>query len=207
METVPMLDPSHSSGRGDACARWMTVLRPDLRRYLRRYHSYINVANQEDVLQDAFLVFMGNPQVPGTGYRGDLTSRTGVLSYLRQVLNFKAREHLQRETGTKDPSQVVQVLSLDSPEVINELENKGIDPETEESLEAARIYAYLIEPLPETLRILVDRYYIKGESIDELMADFKYPNRMTLFRRLMKARELIKPRLLTVKKMRKEGQL
>ena len=196
-----------SSTREEVCARWIELLKPELKRHLRRQYRYVNDADQEDLIQHAFLVFVGSPEIPGSGYRGDLSSRHGVLCFLRKTLAFKAMEYLQRETGTKDPTQAVQVLSLDSPEVITELERKGIDPEAEDTIQAAQVYAFILEPLPVTLRLLVDRYYIKGHSADEIYRDFKFSNKMAMFRRIMKARELIKPRLIELKRMRKEGRL
>lgn len=211
MATEPVraepLDISRQKTREDVCADWIVQLTPELRRHLRRSYAYVNQADQEDLIQDAFITFVGSPDVTGSGYRGDLSSRHGVLCFLRKVLAFKAMEYLQRETGTKDPDKAVQVLSLDSPEVVAELEGKGIDPDAEDTIQEAQIYAFILEPLPPTLRILVDRYYIKGESIEDIAKDFGFTNRMTLFRRLMKARVLLKPRLLELRRMRKEGRL
>lgn len=206
MERADILD-IYSNTRVDVCARWIEELKPELKRYLRRQYRYVNEADQEDLIQDAFLAFAGSSEVTGSGYRGDLASRHGVLCFLRKTLSYKAMEYLQRETGTKDPAQAVQVLSLDSPEVITELERKGIDPEAEDAIQAAQVYAFILGPLPATLRVLVDRYYIKGHSIDEIYKDFNFPNKMAMFRRIMKARELIKPRLIELKRMRKEGRL
>lgn len=201
-----LVTSSESRTREDVCAYWITELGPELKRYLRRNYAYVNQADQEDLLQDAFITFVGSIELPGSGYRGDLSSRHGVLCFLRKVLAFKALEYLQRETGTKDPSKAVQVLSLDSPEVIAELEGKGIDPDAEDAIQAAQVYAFLLEPLPPTLRMVVDRYYIKGHSLSEIAADCS-GNRMAVCRLIMRARAQLKPRLIELKRMRKEGRI
>jgi len=204
MERAGILD-TYSPNREEVCARWIEQLKPELVGHVRRYYRYVNAADTEDIIQDAYLAFVGSPEVPGSGYRGDLTSRHGVLCFLRKAIAYKSMEYLQSETGTKDPDKAVQVLSLYSPEVVSELETKGVAPDTEDSLYDAQVYAFILEPLPPTLRVLIDRYYIKGHSIDEIRADFGYKNKMTLFRHIMKARELLKPRLLELRRRRKAG--
>lgn len=193
--------------RDEICADWFIKLTPELKRYLGRYHSYVNRADQEDVLHEAFLAFLGNSNITGSGYRGDLSSRRGVLCYLRAAAGIEARNHMQRETGTRDPNKAVQVVSLSTPEVAQELEQCLAVDETEEALEAARVYQLILEPLPKTLQILVDRYWIHNETLESIMSEMGYKRKTDVLRRLWAARKLLVLRLLEVKRLRREGKL
>lgn len=201
---------SHPRTREEAAARWLVALRPELLRYLKRCHGYLKQADHEDILQEAYLAFVGHPATdagPATGYHGDMSSRTGVWAFFRSAANITSRNHLQRETGTRDPLKAISVISLSDPAIVSELETVTVDPEAEGAIEAARIYEYLLEGLPKTLQLLVDKYYIKGMTVEEICTEFDIKHNVQLFRMLAKARSLIAPRLAEVRRMRKEGLL
>ena len=206
MVPARLLVTYNAPSRRELCASWLERLAPNLRAYITRRHGYINKADHEDVLQEAYIAFMGNPMVTGSGYHGDLCSRNGVLSYLQAACSIAARNHLQSETGVRDSKKAIQLVSLDSPETVQELEEIGVEDSTEEDIDAAEVYHFILQGLPDTLQILVDRYYVKHETLDSIRETMGYRTKTEVLRRLWMARKLLVPRLMEVKRLRREGK-